>query len=603
MKIWTIDFESFFSDDFTLKKYTTEQYIRDPRFEALLMGVRTPEGVYHYVEQDCVAKYLSTIDWSDAAILCHHAQFDGLILSHHYGVKPAAWLDTLSMARLMLGNHVSVSLSSLTKHYGLPDKSVPYDLFKGRRWAEIPHDLRAELGAGCVHDCELTWHIFEKLMVGFPSEELAVIDFTVRMFTEPQLEGDAKLFERLQVAEWARQDELLIELGVSKKDIGSNTKFTKLLEAEGVDVEYKPGKNGDIPAFSKTDEFMKGLLEDANERVAALASARLDARSSINETRAGRLASMARRGPLPIYLSYCGAHTTRWSGGDRVNFQNFPRKGDMRRGIRAPAGGGLLAVFDYSQIEARILNHVAGQTDICDAFASGRDLYSEGASRFYGRPINKHDNPTERHLGKVLELGCGYGLGWQRLQATCRQGALGGPPIALSEAEARQAVQVYRSAHRNVTDYWTQGDDALRTLAEHGGGFFRQWGSMQVRPGKIILPNGAPMFYDLEWDYKQMSWVRRTRTGWRKMWGGSLVENVVQALARVVMSQAALRVKQKYGLIPKWAVHDELVYVLDAVDADLYAGIMAELKVVPDWLAGCPLDVEGGLGEVYGDIK
>ena len=117
MKIWTIDFESFFSDDFTLKKYTTEQYIRDPRFEALLMGVRTPEGLYHYVEQDCVAKYLSTIDWSDAAILCHHAQFDGLILSHHYGVKPAAWLDTLSMARLMLGNHVSVSLSSLTKHY------------------------------------------------------------------------------------------------------------------------------------------------------------------------------------------------------------------------------------------------------------------------------------------------------------------------------------------------------------------------------------------------------------------------------------------------------------------------------------------------------
>ena len=132
-----------------------------------------------------------------------------------------------------------------------------------------------------------------------------------------------------------------------------------------------------------------------------------------------------------------------------------------------------------------------------------------------------------------------------------------------------------------------------------------------MRPGKIILPNGAPMFYELKWDDDKQSWVRRTRTGWRKMWGGSLVENVVQALARVVMSQAALRVKQKYGLIPKWAVHDDLVYVLDAVDEytlgddaeALYPLIMKELKVVPDWLAGCPIDLEGGLGEVYGDIK
>ena len=166
MKIWTIDFESFFSDDFTLKKYTTEQYIRDPRFEALLMGVRTPEGVYHYVDQDCIAKYLSTIDWSDAAILCHHAQFDGLILSHHYGVTPAEYFCTLSMARLMLGNHMRVGLESLAAHFGLSPKTVPYEKFKGRRWAEITHALREELGDACVHDVALTWRLFVALMKG-----------------------------------------------------------------------------------------------------------------------------------------------------------------------------------------------------------------------------------------------------------------------------------------------------------------------------------------------------------------------------------------------------------------------------------------------------
>ena len=166
MKIWTFDFETHFSDDYTLRKQTTEEYIRDPRFEALLLGVRTPEGVYHWVEQDAIAKYLSLIDWSDAAVLCHHAQFDGLILSHHYGVRPQVWLDTLSMARLQLGNYVSVALSSLTKRYGLPDKSVPYDKFRGRRWAELPFDLREELGVGCVHDVELTYRIFVALMKG-----------------------------------------------------------------------------------------------------------------------------------------------------------------------------------------------------------------------------------------------------------------------------------------------------------------------------------------------------------------------------------------------------------------------------------------------------
>lgn len=566
--------------------------------------MRTPEGVYHWVEQDAIAKYLSLIDWSDAAVLCHHAQFDGLIFSHHYGVKPAVWLDTLSMARLQLGNHISVALSSLTKHYGLPDKSVPYDKFKGRRWAELPFDLREELGAGCVHDVELTWAIFEKLMVGFPPEELQVIDFTIRMFVEPTLEGDAKLFERIQVEEWARQDELMIELGVSKKDIGSNQKFIALLEAEGVEVEYKPGKNGPIPAFSKTDDFMKELLEDDNERVRTLAEARLDARSSITETRAGRLAGMARRGAMPIYLAYCGAHTTRWSGGDRVNFQNFPRKGAIRHGVRAPAGH-LLAVFDYAQIEARILNHVAGQTDICDAFASGRDLYSEGASRFYQRAVNKKDNPTERHLGKVLELGCGYGMGWRRLQGTCRAGALGGPPIVLTDAEAQKGIDTYRTSHARVVECWRASDLALTALANHSSGWL---GLLRVEGGKIILPNGAPMHYDLKWDSEERCWRRRTRTGWRRMWGGSLVENVVQAMARVVMSQAALRVKQKFGLRPVWTVHDELVYVLPVGDFNLSAEnvfetILQELKVVPDWLAGCPLDVEGGLGTVYGEIK
>ena len=205
VNIWCLDFETFFSDDYTLKKLTTEEYIRDPRFEALMLAVRNPRGETFWVAQEKIATFLAQIDWSQDAILCHHAHFDGLILSHHFGVRPRMWFDTLSMARLVLGNHHTVALGALAHHYGLADKSVPYELFKGRRWDDIDDLLRQSLGAGACHDVALTWDIFSRLTQGFPEEEYAVIDATVRMFTEPVLAGDAQALEAVQQEEQNRK--------------------------------------------------------------------------------------------------------------------------------------------------------------------------------------------------------------------------------------------------------------------------------------------------------------------------------------------------------------------------------------------------------------
>ena|SRR6202789_287945 len=296
MNIFTLDIECFFDDEFTLRKLTTEHYCRDERFEFLLLGVRAPNGAKFWLPQNEIGPWLSSVDWSKHSILCHHAHFDLLALSHWYGVKPKHVFCTLSMARLQLGNHLSVGLESLARHYDLVGKSVPYERFRGLRWRDIPDGLRAELGAGCLHDVSLTWDIFQRLAVNFPLEEYQVIDFTVRQFTEPQLLGDVETFAKVWTHEHEHKKAILADLALEASDLQSAARFAELLQAEGIEPEKKAGKNGEIYAFAKTDQFMIDLLEHEDERVRTLAEARLGQKSTLDQTRAERLGFMAMRG-------------------------------------------------------------------------------------------------------------------------------------------------------------------------------------------------------------------------------------------------------------------------------------------------------------------
>src|ERR1700721_1349046 len=115
MNILTLDFETYFDDEYTLKKMTTEAYVRDPRFEALMCGFRWCSGEFatepanqYWIGGPELTAELDSIDWNTTAVIGHHMHFDCLILSHHYGIKPRFIYDTLSMARLQLGNHISV---------------------------------------------------------------------------------------------------------------------------------------------------------------------------------------------------------------------------------------------------------------------------------------------------------------------------------------------------------------------------------------------------------------------------------------------------------------------------------------------------------------
>lgn len=160
-------FETFFSDDYTLKRLSTEAYIRDPRFEAHGAAIKwSKDHAARWYDQRELAFVLKQEDWSDVMLIAWHAQFDGLILSHHYQVYPKMFGCPMSMARLLLGNHISVSLDSVRQHFGLPAKTTPYNLFRGKHWSELTPDEQMQVGDGACNEVESIWILFDRFLKG-----------------------------------------------------------------------------------------------------------------------------------------------------------------------------------------------------------------------------------------------------------------------------------------------------------------------------------------------------------------------------------------------------------------------------------------------------
>ncbi len=606
MRFVVLDYETYFADDFTLSKMTTEAYIRDPRFQAHGAAIKwSKDHDARWYDEPELREVLQNEDWSDVCLIHHHAHFDGLILSHHYGVTPKMYGCTLSMARLLLGNHISVSLDSVRKQYGFSEKKTPYNLFRGKRWSELDQPTRDLVAEGACDEVESIWRLFGILAKDFPKEEYLIVDQTIRMFTQPVLRADTALLARIWEKEEHDKRKRIADLRIDPAELRSSDKFADLLRARGIEPETKEGpprkdgSRGTIYQFAAKDPFMEELLEHEDPEIRALAEARIGEKSNILQTRAETLGFMASRGPLCVYLRMYGAHTTRWSGGDSSNFQNFkkpdpeyPEQAEFSlRDAILPPEGYILAKPDASNIECRLLNFVAGQDDVIERFRNGQDPYVNVASAFYGYPVSKKDHPKERQVGKVLELQAGYGSGGLKIAATLRSKA----GIILTEAEGLKARDAYRSTHPFVTDLWKTG---TRMLARLAGGPPLDWGPTHVRDGKIYLPNGCPLNYQTLEFYRDSEageeyWRLKTRRGWTKMYGAKLVENLIQALARVVISQAFIRlVGLGYRIVG--TEHDSLWILIpkDGREKWHIDRCLAEMSRTPEWLPGIPLAAE-----------
>jgi len=605
MDIIVVDFETAYGADLGFAKQTTEEYVRDPRFEVVGVAVQVNDGEPEWFTGSMVetAEFLKKYDWENSLALAHNAMFDGFILSEHFQIKPKGWLDTLSMGRALHGTNVGGSLKVLAEYYGIGEKGTEVNDAKGLRRTDFPQQQLVQYGEYCKNDVRLTWDLFGRMSQNFPATELRLIDLTIRMFTDPVLQLDEGMLNVHLQNERQRKKDLLDNF--DKDTLMSNPKFAELLRAWGVEPPMKksPATGKETYAFAKTDEAFKELLEHPNTAVQALVAARLGTKSTIEESRTERFIGIARRGPMPVPLRYYAAHTGRWGGDDKLNLQNLPRNSTLKKAILAPAGY-MMIDSDSSQIEARTLAWLAGQDDLVEAFDRGEDVYCIMASAIYGREITKADK-TERHVGKATVLGAGYGMGAAKFQVTLKNSG-----VEVSLDEAKRIIDTYRQTYPRITALWKAAGTALEAILRGQLTMLGRDGILKIEgKGGIRLPNGLYIRYPnlrqkVDEETGKTEIVYDTKKGRavtpNRIYGGKVVENVCQALARIIIGDQMLMIAKKYHVV--MTVHDAVACIVptDEVKTAVEYVEMC-MRIRPKWGMELPLNCESGYGESYGD--
>lgn len=630
----TLDFETYYDKEYNLTKLTTEAYIRDPRFEIIGVSLKWGYGATEWRSFATLGEYRDYLLPLQEHFACaHNMAFDGAILGWRLGIHPKFLFDTLSMARPQYQMTARLSLQSLAELLTVGQKGKEVLLALGKHRRDFTPAELYQYGEYCKNDTDLTHTLFHILRQGFPKAELKIIDMLLRMFTQPVLELDVPVLqEHLSEVLQQKEDALAtVEKICSKSDLMSNNKLADILRSLGVEPPTKvsPTTGKTTLAFSKTDLGFKELLEHDNPQVQAVVGARLGVKSTIEETRTTTFLDVATRGALPVPLKYYGAHTGRVSGaeGSRLNMTNLTRGGKMRQAIKAPPGY-MLVIGDSSQIEARKVAWLAEEQELVTAFARGEDIYSSFASKVYGRVVDRKrkeqdasgkwfaPDEAEGFVGKTCILGLGFGMGDKKLQLTLKTGKT---PVFVDDPEATRINQVYRRTFRKIVRLWDTGTDALYAI--YAGRTFRfgPGGLLKTTSEGILLPNGMLLRYpnltlvDKQFVYTNNlqqvpKWTAMKLSGdWdtnklTRIYGGKVIENCVQALARIVVMDQALAISRRYR--PVHTVYDDIMLCVPEDEAEAAKTFMEEeMSKAPAWAPGLPIACEVGIGKSYAGAK
>lgn len=621
MNVITLDFETYYDTGFSLSRLTTEEYIRSPEFEMIGVGVKVNDASTYWVSgsRETIFNKLKKLPWRDSMLLCHNTMFDGAILAWFCKISPAMYLDTLCMARALHGVDAGGSLKVLAERYEIGEKGEEVIHAKGKRLADFQPDELHRYGQYCINDVELTYKLFSKMGKHFSQQEINLIDTTIRMFTHPMMYIDTQLLQE-RLTELKQEKQHLLAGLIDKlkcadeeevrQKLASNPKFAALLKEFNVEPPMKvsPRTGKETYALAKNDEGFITLTEHEDTFVQHLCSVRLGTKSTIEESRIQRFIGVASRNNnrMPIPLKYYGAHTGRWAGSDKINFQNLPsrdkKKKTLKNAIMAPDGY-VVINSDSSQIEARVLVWLAGQTDVVQMFAEGRDVYSEFATKIYNKQISKAD-PIERFVGKTCILGLGYGTGAKKLQHTLKTQ----PPGAVVELdEAKHMVNIYRDENHKITDLWSECDGVLSDIALWTIGKEPYHIGVQkcvmATPDGIRLPSGFYIRYPelkLDTSENQSRMIYKSRKGPVNVWGGGVVENIVQGLARCIVAEQMLMIGARYR--PSLTVHDSVVCIAPEDEAEEAIKFIVQcMNTQPEWAHGLPITCEATFGKSYGE--
>ena len=608
MDLITIDFETYYDKEYSLSKLTTEEYIRDPKFQVIGVSVKVNNRDTEWASgtHEEIKTYLQTFNWKEAMLLAHNTMFDGAIASWRYNILPRAYADTLCIARAVHGVEAGGSLKALVERYDLGAKGTEVIQALGKRREDFTAEELARYGDYCINDVDLTYELFKVLTRGFPRKELKLIDLTLRMFVDPILDLDLGLLEQHLEDIKVAKDDLLISSGVSREDLMSNPKFAEVLKSLAIipptKVSLRTGK--ETFAFAKSDDEFKALAEHDDVRVQAAVSARLGVKSTLEETRTQRFIDISKRGLLPVPVRYYAAHTGRWGGDDKINLQNLPSRGPngkvLKCSIVAPEGYSLIEA-DSSQIEARVLAWLADQEDLVTAFANGEDVYKKMASRIYDC-AEEDVTAQQRFVGKVTILGAGYGMGAVRFKEQLKSF---GTEMELDEA--RRVINIYRDANHQINRLWRDAQNMIVNLSRGDAISFgtEQFIKVNAEDSALVTPSGLLLRYDelrAEQTDKGFEYSYKTRRGRTRIYGGKVVENVCQAIARCIIGDQMLEVAKRYRVV--LTVHDSIMCcVPDSDVAEAQAYVEMCMRETPEWAAGLPINCESGVGKSYGGCE
>jgi DNA polymerase I-like protein with 3'-5' exonuclease and polymerase domains len=590
-------------------KLSYTDYVRHPEFEVLGISVRwEDEDEATFIRGPDVAAWLAQVDWENTIFIAHNAVFDGLVLYETYGHVPAQYFCTMACAEAVYQGAVPVGLDSLGELFDVGRKSPDLDDFRGKRCADLNEEDWLKLGGYANNDTEILYGLYHKLETALPPKEIELMNLTIKLFCDPALEVDVEMAqEALDDAE-SQRSALVAKTGLTQAELSGNISFEKALRAKLGYIPLKTNPKGEVkPAFAKTDLDFVMLKSHENEDVQNLVKARMEVKSSLNITRAERLITLGTTGSKKcnVCLHYGRAHTMRWTGGNKMNFQNMTRGSKLRLSVKAPEGY-VLPVVDSSQIEARVLAVMASQEDLVEVFRQGGDPYSLMASKVYGYEVNKNEHPVERFMGKTMVLGLGYGMGWKKFYNEIRTGARG-MALNIEPAFAQRAVEIYRTTNDKIMAFHKTAESWLWYLLDERNPRKEVLdGLITLDPAtkRVIFPNGCYLRYpELSHDdgnlmYKAWN-AKIKKYEWKKIYGGMFVENLVQAIARHIVADQILEIAKKYRCV--LFVHDECVYMVPVEIADeaLEFGLN-EFRKKPDWFPfDIPLDSEGGYDTCY----
>lgn len=648
-----LDFETYWDSNHTLSKMSPTEYIMHPETEIQSVSIKIgSEPAYVLFGEETIREHLQSIDWSDAMAIGHNMSgFDSMILAWRMGCKPKMYGCTAAMARSQYsktGANVDgkfltgVSLKKLAVELGVGKKlDLEATNTKGKHLCDFTPEELKRMEAYNKVDTELCYELFKKLYPTFPRQEMLLIDMTTRMLVEPKFvlsyslvdkaledvkEEKARALNELHDMLYTQAETVARKLEGDattpeefiRSTMASAAKFGELLKTRGVEVPMKPSPTNPAkmtPALAKTDEAFIKLQDHEDPVVAAAARVRLEVKSTLLETRleAFLRAADACDGKLPVPLKYAGADTTgRWSG-EQYNMQNLPRIGAkpkpsdaLRMSLKAPAGSKVI-VADLSGIELRVnmfLWKVPYAMELFKASPDKADLYKYfAANDLYG--ITQDEVTKEqRQVGKVAHLGLGFGAGGATFQKVAK--LMGGVDMDLDEAT--RVVNTYREAHGEIANGWRRFQDCLPHIMQGTEEFIDPWGHCVTEKNAVRLPSGRKIYYpslikERDDNGKSEWWYGNGRSRAR-IYAGKGVENLVQALARDVIAEHAVKFRAATGLSPALMVHDELVYVVPEKNAQEQLDMLQRImRSGVSWWPELVTWSEGDVADCYGEAK